>query len=58
MFIFDHQPSGPIQVRVVPPGRTVTGAPATPVYQTVTPNGRDCPPSCGQARVNALVAPA
>lgn len=58
VFIVDYQPTGPIQVRVVTPGRTVTGAPVTPVYQTVTPNGRDCPPSCVQARVNAPVAPA
>lgn len=58
VFLVDYQPTGPIQIRIVTPGRTVTGSPITPVFQTVTPNGPDCPPSCRQARVNAPVAPA
>lgn len=58
VFLVDYQPTGPIQVRIVTPGRTVTGSAVTPVFQTVTPNGPDCPPSCRQARVNAPVAPA
>ncbi|MCU0622947.1 MAG: hypothetical protein MUF53_03670 [Gemmatimonadaceae bacterium] len=58
VFLVDYQPTGPIQIRIVTPTRTVTGSAITPVFQTTTPNGPDCPPSCRQARVNAPVAPA